>query len=121
MAGHPGAVRAGRGRCKFQQGEARFRLVPTQADRQSFFACITRSSSAGGQDSIGQAYRFFRSHVELLGPDDEPLDLSRLTAIVVERLAAVGITTGQGDNAHRIFQSLNATGSTSPRPTCCAT
>lgn len=95
---------------KFQQGEARFRLVPTQADCLSFFACITRSGNAGGQDLIGQAYRFFRSHVELLGPDDEPLDLGRLTAVVVERLAVVDITTGQGDNAHRIFQSLNATG-----------
>lgn len=28
----------------------------------------------------------------------------------MERLALVDITTGQGDNAHRIFQSLNATG-----------
>ncbi len=84
---------------KFQQGEDRFRLVPTQADRQSFFACITRSGHAGGQDLIGQAYRFYRSQAELLGPDDEPLDLSRLTRIVVERLAVVDITTGQGDNA----------------------
>jgi uncharacterized protein with ParB-like and HNH nuclease domain/alkylated DNA nucleotide flippase Atl1 len=95
---------------KFQQGEAQFRLVPTQADRPSFFACITRDATAGGQDPIGQAYRFFRSHVELLSPAEEPLDLDRLTAVVVERLAVVDITTGQGDNAHRIFQSLNATG-----------
>jgi hypothetical protein len=65
---------------------------------------------AGAQDPIGQAYRFFRSHVELLGPSDEPLDLNRLTTVVVERLAVVDITTGPGDNAHRIFQSLNATG-----------
>jgi uncharacterized protein with ParB-like and HNH nuclease domain/alkylated DNA nucleotide flippase Atl1 len=95
---------------KFQQGAARFRLVPTQADRVSFYACITRSGNAGGQDTIGQAYRFFRSHVELLGPDDEPLDLHRLAATVVERLVVVDITTSPGDNAHRIFQSLNATG-----------
>ncbi len=33
-----------------------------------------------------------------------------LTTVVVERLAVVDITTGPGDNAHRIFQSLNATG-----------
>ncbi|MGH2451338.1 MAG: DUF262 domain-containing protein [Candidatus Limnocylindria bacterium] len=95
---------------KFQHGESRFRLVPTQADRPSFYACVERASGTGGQDPIGQAYRFFRSHVELLGPDEEPLDLDRLTAVVVERLAVVDITTGHGDNAHRIFQSLNATG-----------
>jgi uncharacterized protein with ParB-like and HNH nuclease domain/alkylated DNA nucleotide flippase Atl1 len=95
---------------KFQQGEARFRLLPTQADRPSFAACITRGARAGGPDPIGQAYRFFRSHVELLNPDGEPFSLERLTAVIVERLAVVDITTGQGDNAHRIFQSLNATG-----------
>ena len=95
---------------KFQRGEAQFRLVPTQADRPSFFACVTRGANAGGQDPIGQAYRFFRSHVELLDSQGEPLDLGRLTAVVVERLAVVNITTGRGDNAHRIFQSLNATG-----------
>jgi hypothetical protein len=27
-----------------------------------------RGSDAAGQDPIGQAYRFFRSHVELLDP-----------------------------------------------------
>jgi len=95
---------------KFQEGEGRFRLMPTQADRGSFSACVTRGAGAGGQDPIGQAYRFFRSHVELLDPDEEPLDLDRLTSVVVERLAVVDITTGSGDNAHRIFQSLNATG-----------
>jgi uncharacterized protein with ParB-like and HNH nuclease domain/alkylated DNA nucleotide flippase Atl1 len=95
---------------KFQQGEAHYRLVPTQADRPSFFACITRTGQAGGQDLIGQTYRFFRSQTELPDLDDEPLDLARLTAVVVERLTLVDITTGPGDNAHRIFQSLNATG-----------
>src|SRR6266446_2287211 len=29
---------------KFQRGEARFRLVPTQADRPSFFDCVTRGA-----------------------------------------------------------------------------
>ena len=62
---------------KFQQGEAHYRLVPTQADRSSFFACITRTGQAGGQDLIGQAYRFFRSQTELPDLDDEPLDLAR--------------------------------------------
>ena len=95
---------------KFQPGEAYFRLAPTQTDRPSFFACITRTGQAGGQDLIGQAYRFFRSQTEFPDLDDKPLDLARLTAIVVERLMLVDITTGPGDNAHRIFQSLNATG-----------
>jgi alkylated DNA nucleotide flippase Atl1 len=86
------------------------RLLPTQDDRASFAACVNRDAAAGGRDPIGQAYRFFRSHVELPGPDDRQLDLGLLTTVVVERLAVVDITTGQGDNAPGIFQSLNATG-----------
>lgn len=95
---------------KFQEGEARFRLVPTQDDQAAYFACITRGAHSAGQDPIGRAYRFFRSHLELPGPDERALDLERITAVVVERLAVVDITTDHGDNAHRIFQSLNATG-----------
>jgi uncharacterized protein with ParB-like and HNH nuclease domain/alkylated DNA nucleotide flippase Atl1 len=95
---------------KFQSGEAYFRLVPTQADRQPYFACIRRDHSAGGQDPIGLAYRFFRSQLELPDFRREPLNLDRLAGVVVEHLALVDITTGPGDNAHRIFQSLNATG-----------
>src|SRR5438552_8503479 len=42
--------------------------------------------------------------------DGEDLDLALLTRAAVERLEIVEITTQQGDNAHRIFQSLNGTG-----------
>ncbi len=106
---------------KFHEGEARYRLVPTQADRDPFFACVTRSTAAGGQDPIGEAYRFFRSDVELLDPEEQPLDLERLAAVVVERLAVVDITTGQGDNAHRIFSLSMQQASTSRRPISFAT
>lgn len=32
-------------------------------------------AASGSQDPIGQAYRFFRSHIELPGPDEQQLDL----------------------------------------------
>ena len=46
----------------------------------------------------------------LVGPDDEPLDLALLETVIVSKLAIVDITAQQGDNVHRIFESLNATG-----------
>src|SRR6266540_6514949 len=36
-----------------------YRLLPTQADREAFFACIDGVPEAGGGDGIGAAYRFF--------------------------------------------------------------
>jgi len=95
---------------KFKQGQARYRLVPTEEDRDHFIASVSRAGDAPGENSIGKAYSFFRSHLELNDLDGAPIDLERLTGVVVERLAVVDITTAPGDNAHRIFQSLNATG-----------
>jgi alkylated DNA nucleotide flippase Atl1 len=95
---------------KFQEGHGYYRLSPTQEDRPAFQACVQGSSGAGGVDGVGAAYRFFRSQLELSDLDGEALDLDRLTNVVVERLAIVDITTSAGDNAHRIFQSLNGTG-----------
>jgi alkylated DNA nucleotide flippase Atl1 len=95
---------------KWKQGFDRLRLLPTQEDRVAFEKCIDGESGAGGQDGIGAAYRFFRSHLELGDSDGEVIDLALLERIVVERLNIVDITTGSGDNAHRIFQSLNGTG-----------
>jgi alkylated DNA nucleotide flippase Atl1 len=94
---------------KFQSGVSRFRLAPTLADRDAFSACI-ESANDGGEGGIGDAYRFFRSQVELPDSDGDALRLDQLVRVITERLAIVDITTGPGDNAHRIFQSLNGTG-----------
>jgi hypothetical protein len=91
---------------KWEKGQLRYRLLPTQADRPAFFACVDATAGRGGVDNIGGAYRFFASRLA-----GEPgLDLERLTHAIVQRLSFVDITTGQQDNAHRIFESLNATG-----------
>jgi alkylated DNA nucleotide flippase Atl1 len=95
---------------KWKAGLARLRLLPTQDDRAAFEKCVIGAPGAGGQDGIGACYRFFRSQLELSDPEGEPLDLALLERVVVERLVIVDITTGAGDNAHRIFQSLNGTG-----------
>ena len=46
----------------------------------------------------------------LPGPNDQPLDLAVLETVIVSKLAIVDITAQHGDNVHRIFESLNATG-----------
>lgn len=94
---------------KHQQGEERMRLLPTEEDRASYRRWLTRESDNGAGDDISRAYRFFASRIgQQL--DGEDLDLALLTRAAVERLEIVEITTQQGDNAHRIFQSLNGTG-----------
>jgi alkylated DNA nucleotide flippase Atl1 len=95
---------------EFQQGDAHYRLQPTQEDRKGFRARVERDQDEGAGDLISDAYRFFAARLREAGPDGGPIDRALLERVVVERMAIVEITTEHGDNAHRIFQSLNGTG-----------
>ncbi len=90
--------------------QGRWKFVPTEDDRQEYFACIKGQHAGGGKGLISKAYRFFEVQMALPGPDDEPLDLTLLESVIVSKLAIVDITAQHGDNVHRIFESLNATG-----------
>ncbi len=88
----------------------RWKFVPTEDDRAEYFACIKADHAGAGTGLISKAYRFFGVQMVLPGPDDQPLDLALLESVIVSKLAIVDITARQGDNVHRIFESLNATG-----------
>lgn len=88
----------------------RWKFVPTEDDRQEYFACMKADHAGAGSGLISKAYRFFEVQLALPGPDDEPLDLALLESVIVSKLAIVDITAQHGDNVHRIFESLNATG-----------
>ena len=88
----------------------RWKLVPTDEDQGEYFACIRADHAGAGSGLISKAYRFFEVQMALPGPDDEPLDYSLLESVIVSKLAIVDITAQRGDNVHRIFESLNATG-----------
>jgi alkylated DNA nucleotide flippase Atl1 len=88
----------------------RWKFVPTEDDRKEYFACIKADHAGAGKGLISKAYRFFEVQMSLPGPDDQPLNLALLESVIVSKLAIVDITAQQGDNVHRIFESLNATG-----------
>jgi alkylated DNA nucleotide flippase Atl1 len=88
----------------------RFKLVPTQADRPAFLACLNSTPQAGGPDRIGSAYRFFAAELASADDPDDPDDIERIEDAVISGLALVSVTAQRGDNPHRIFESLNNTG-----------
>jgi len=88
----------------------RWKFVPTEDDRKEYLACIKADHAGAGTGLISKAYRFFEVQMALPGPDDEALDLALLESVIVSKLAIVDITAQHGDNVHRIFESLNATG-----------
>jgi alkylated DNA nucleotide flippase Atl1 len=95
---------------QFEQGDARLRLLPTQADRAAFRACVLRLPGADAADGVGAAYRFFRAELVVADDPDDPHDIARIEQVIRQRLRLVEIVAEPGDNVHRIFQSLNNTG-----------
>lgn len=88
----------------------RWKFVPTENDCKEYFACVKADQAGAGKGLISKAYRFFEVQLALPGPDDNPIDLGVLETVIVSKLAIVDITADRGDNVHRIFESLNATG-----------
>ncbi|MEU1841124.1 GmrSD restriction endonuclease domain-containing protein [Micromonospora chersina] len=88
----------------------RLKLVPTQADRDAYLACLDSTPQAGGADPVGAAYRFFGRQLTDADDPDDPLDIERIENAVISGLALVSVTAQPGDNVYRIFESLNNTG-----------
>lgn len=83
------------------------KLQPTQADRAAYLACVDCTAHAGGADPVGAAYRTFKAKLAAL---EDPSQADRLEDALMSGLAIIAVTTTQGDNAYRIFESLNNTG-----------
>lgn len=86
------------------------KVLPTQADRGAYLGVVHSAPDAGGGDAIGEAYNHFRSKIAASDDPDDPHDLEHIENAVVSGLALVVVTAEPGDNAHRIFESLNNTG-----------
>lgn len=95
---------------QYEDDPLRLKLLPTQTDRDSYAAVIDGLPTAGGEDNIGAAYRFFRARLAEPADPDAPYDAVQIAQAVVSGLSVVSISTDHGDNVHRIFQSLNNTG-----------
>ena len=86
------------------------KVLPTQADRPSYLAVVHASPEAGGGDAVGEAYNHFRAKIAAADDPEDPHDLEEIENAIVRGLAVVVVTAEPGDNAHRIFESLNNTG-----------
>lgn len=95
---------------KYGDGQDHYSLLPTQADRDAFTACIESSPRAGGPGNVGEAYRFFRG---VLAEGEESGGegwTDAVESVLSNLLSIVAITADEGDNVYRIFESINNTG-----------
>ncbi|MYW05831.1 DUF262 domain-containing protein [Streptomyces sp. SID3343] len=95
---------------KYKNGDARLRLLPTQADRDTYAQHVHATHNGGGSDRIAAAYRFFRQELLKIADVGDPYDVALVEQAVTTRLTLVEISADKADNVHRIFESLNNTG-----------
>ncbi|MGK7937326.1 MAG: DUF262 domain-containing protein [Xenococcaceae cyanobacterium] len=101
---------------KFKQNDDFYKVLPTQDDRKIYQDIISVKNknylNHNNKDSkIYLGYKFFKSQINNSSPkDNEPVDLTKLKTIVLERLSLVNITSEEEDNPYLIFESLNHKG-----------
>lgn len=93
---------------KWATGPNRFKLLPTQGDRNPFFAII--NGSADGNSRLVQSQRFFAAKLRRSDRNGHPLDLAKLHNILVQQFVVVSIVLAKDENPYVIFESLNAKG-----------
>ncbi|MFD5518170.1 DUF262 domain-containing protein [Streptomyces sp. NPDC127066] len=95
---------------EFHEGPDHYRLLPTQADREAYTACVRSRAEAGGGDNIGVAYRFFRGALAEGHEAGAERWTTAVETVLKDLLSIVEITAEPGDNVYRIFESINNTG-----------
>jgi alkylated DNA nucleotide flippase Atl1 len=95
---------------KYRNGDDHYRLLPTQADRDAFTACVESSPRAGGPGNVGAAYRFFLGALTEGEESGGEAWTDAVETVLSGLLSIVEITAAEGDNVYRIFESINNTG-----------
>ncbi|MFE6091628.1 DUF262 domain-containing protein [Streptomyces massasporeus] len=95
---------------KYRSGDDHYRLLPTQADRDAFTACVESSPRAGGPGNVGAAYRFFLGVLAEGEENGGEAWTDAVETVLSGLLSIVEITAAEGDNVYRIFESINNTG-----------
>ena len=85
-----------------------YRLLPTKADRPAFFELVN-GGSVELHGEIANCYRYFDRKLASVRDNAE---IDNIITIVTKRLSVVSIVLDANENAHVIFQSLNAKGLT---------
>ncbi|MFJ3913083.1 GmrSD restriction endonuclease domain-containing protein [Streptomyces vinaceus] len=94
----------------YQDGHDGYRLLPTQADREAYTACLDSLPKAGGAGNVGAAYRFFVAALADGAESGGEAWVDSVESVLGDCLSIVAITAAEGDNVYRIFESINNTG-----------
>lgn len=88
-----------------EEGEAYYKLIPSEGDRDNFRAILDNERIL--EDSkLKQTFDHFSNEIEKV----KDLDLEKLRGLILKKLILVNIEVGKNENPYIIFESLNAKG-----------
>lgn len=96
-------------RNKYASGDGRPKILPKAADADGIRDLLV-DGGEGGTGRIHVAYTWMRERVGRLLDVHGSAAASQLRQAILDGLLVVKIEVGEGDNPHRIFQTLNSTG-----------
>ncbi len=89
---------------KFKKDFDRFKLLPTQRDRD-YFINLVDNNVIDESSQICKAYKFFYTSIK-----SKNYDLTKLKDILTKNLSLVSIVLDANENPHVVFESLNYKG-----------
>jgi alkylated DNA nucleotide flippase Atl1 len=95
---------------RFSDGDGLLKVLPTQADRETYRAILDGRQPDDVTSNIAIAYRFFSQKLREARDSDDRHDLVGIEEAILGGLVFVSITARSADNVYRIFESLNNTG-----------
>lgn len=95
---------------KWETGVNRFKLFPSQTDREIFSQIIERKTPSDVKNSVFTAYNFFKRKLNGKALNGKSLDLNRIHKILMQQFVIVSIVLNEDENPYLIFESLNAKG-----------
>ena len=81
-----------------------YKILPTQVDRQTYYDIIYKKS-AESSNLLYKAYNFYKKAIE-----KSAFKIEKIKNIITNYLFVISIVLDKDDNAHLIFESLNADG-----------
>lgn len=87
----------------------KYKIVPTQVDRQIFFNIIDDKADTSEPNLIYYTQNYFKKEFDKINNIEE---LEKLKNTILNRFSAVDIRLEKGDNPYLIFESLNHKGAT---------
>jgi uncharacterized protein with ParB-like and HNH nuclease domain len=92
---------------QYKRGMDKYKLLPTQVDRDSFFALVD-GKSLNDESGIAQCYQFFAKKWRTTLSSSN--SINALYQVISRKLSLVSIVLERDDNPYLVFESLNAKG-----------